>query len=111
MTHQQMNISFAQQARDQGITKAITNADRVHNSWSERCYEYFKTFVRMQKGSFRIEEFRDWVENKIEKPPSLRAYGAITMKAARKGVIQHVGYAKVTNVRAHQANCAVWKRG
>lgn len=108
---QQTQLSFGQQARDKGIEKAITNADRVSPSWSVRAYEFFKTFVRMQNESFRIEEFRDWVEDKIENPPSLRAYGAITMKAARKGIIKHVGYAKVTNVRAHQANCAVWRRG
>lgn len=108
---QQTQLSFGQQARDKGIAKAITNADRVSPSWSGRCYEFFKTFVRMQNEPFKIEEFRDWVEDKIENPPSLRAYGAITMKAARKGIIRHVGYAKVTNIRAHQANCAVWRRG
>lgn len=108
---EQLNISFARTERDKGIEKAKRNADRVHDSWSDRCYDLFRLFVRLKDGSFRIEEFRDWVVNKIEKPPSLRAYGAITMKAARVGLIRHVGYAKVKNARAHMANCAVWKRG
>lgn len=111
MTRTQLDISFGRKARDKGMAKAITHADEVNPSWSERAYEHFKTFVGLQTKPFLIEDFREWVKDMIESPPSLRSFGALTMKAAREGLIKQVGYTKVKNARAHMANCAVWKRG
>lgn len=106
----QLDIFQARQSRDKGMTKAINHADEVSPGWGEVAYDYFKTFVSRQHEPFKIEDFREWVKDFIPAPPSLRSYGVVTMKAARKGLITHVGYAKVKNARAHMANCAVWKR-
>lgn len=108
---QQLDITFARQARDKGIKKAVDHADEVHPSWSQIAYGHFRTYVAQQKGPFLIEEYREWVKDLIEAPPSLRAFGALTMKAAREGLIRQVGFAKVRNERAHMANVAVWRKG
>lgn len=108
---QQLDLTFARQARDKGIKKAIDHADEVHPSWSVRAYGHFRTYVAMQSAPFLIENFRAWVKDLIEAPPSLRAFGALTMKAAREKLIVQVGFAKVKNERAHMANVAVWRKG
>jgi hypothetical protein len=108
---EQLDITFSRRARDKGIKKAIDHADAVHPSWSEIAYGHFRTFVGLQKGTFVIEEFRAWVKDLIVAPPSLRSFGALTMKAAREGLITQVGYTKVKNARAHMANVAMWRRG
>lgn len=111
MIQQQLDITFARKARDKGIKKAVDHADQVNPSWSQIAYGHFRTYVAQQKGPFLIEEFREWVKDLIDTPPSLRAFGALTMKAAREGLIRQVGFAKVRNERAHMANVAVWRKG
>lgn len=111
MSQVQLDITFARKARDKGIKKAVDHADQAHPSWSQIAYGHFRTYVAQQKGPFLIEEYREWVKDLIEAPPSLRAFGALTMKAAREGLIRQVGFAKVRNERAHMANVAVWRKG
>lgn len=107
---QQLDLSFARQARDKGIQKAVTNADRVHESWSDKVYELFKNFIRGNRCEFMAEDFRESVSGMIDAPPSNRAFGGIFMRAAKAGLITRVGYAPVKNWKAHRANASVWKR-
>lgn len=106
----QIQIDFARQARDRGIANAVDHADQVHDSWSEKAYSHFVTFVSLQSNPFTIEMFREWCKDFLPAPPSLRAFGAIPMRAARAGLIGKVGTVQVRNVKAHMANAALWAK-
>lgn len=110
MIQQQLDITFARKARDKGIEKAITNADRVSPSWSEKAYALLKEFLHYHKGEFMGEDFRLSVTNKIESPPHNRAFGGVFMRAAKAGIIERVRYAPVKSVNCHRANASVWRR-
>lgn len=45
-----------------------------------------------------------------EYPPSNRAFGFVSVKAVRSGLIKQVGIKKVRNPIAHCANSALWQR-
>lgn len=86
------------------------HANEVHEGWSEKAYGLFKSFLVLTTGPFKVEDFREWAKNLLPAPPSLRAFGSITVKAKKAGLIRHVGYAQVDNAKAHRANCSLWKR-
>jgi hypothetical protein len=77
--------------------------------WSAKAYAMFLDYIRGKKAHFMCEDFRDAVSDLLPAPPSARAFGGIFMKAARLGLIEHVRYAPVKNVRAHRANASVWR--
>lgn len=107
----QTEINFARQSRDKGIKKAITHADRVHDKWGDRVFEAFKEYlIIMQKQPFQIEDFREWIGDKIPPPPHNRAFGAIVIRAIKAGLIWRAGFAPVKNPKAHRAIGAVWLR-
>jgi len=111
MNHQsQLNITFARQARDNGINQAVNHADEVHEKWSDTAYELLKKFIRAQRSEFFAEDFRFAVTDLIPAPPHNRAYGGIFMRAAKAGLIRRVRYGPVKNVKAHRANASVWKK-
>lgn len=106
----QLNITFAKEARDKGIKRAVENADRVCDNWSARCYGLFKDFINAQRAPFQTETFRHSIAGMIEEPPHARAFGAIVVRAAREGLIKCVGSKPVSNVRAHRCLANVWMR-
>jgi hypothetical protein len=110
MTASQLNIDFARKARDRGIKQAVKHADQAHESWSEKAYGHFVTFVSLQKGTFKVEDFREFSRDVLPDPPSLRAFGALPLRAARAGLIKKVGVEQVRNVKAHMAKAAVWEK-
>jgi len=107
----QLDISFGKKLRDAGIAQAIDHADQYSAGWRQEVYEKLLLFLETRSEPFLAEEFREFAEaNGIESPPSLRAYGAIIVRAAKEEKIRKVGYSQVTNARAHRANCSVWIR-
>lgn len=111
MIQQQLDIFEAREARDKGIEKAKRNADRVSESWSERCYTLLKEFLHTHKGEFMCEMFRAWVVNKISEPPHARSFGGVFMRAAKAQIIERVRYDTVKNVNCHCARASVWRKG
>ena len=108
----QQEIDFAKAARDNGIQQAIDHADEVNPSWSEQAYYALKCFLDDGQGEFLCEEFRQWCEinELIPSPPHNRAYGAVMVRAVKEGLIISMGYAPVTNSKAHRTPATVWKR-
>lgn len=96
--------------RDKGIEKAITHADEVDEKWSDKAFKLFQWWHHtMPAGKqFLMEDFRAAVVNTLPAPPSLRAFGAITLMAKKRGLIKMVGYSPVSNPRAHRAYSTLW---
>lgn len=93
-----------------GMAKALDTANKVSPEWGDRCYWFFKYWIRYQKKPFKIETFREWVKDLIDAPPSLRSFGAIVSKAKKDNLIKHVGFTQVENPKAHSANASLWQR-
>ena len=106
----QLTIDYAKEAKEAGMQRAVKHADQVHDSWSTKAFDLFKSYLVLTSSPFKVEDFREWAKNLLPSPPSLRAFGAITVKAKKAGLIRHVGYAQVENIKAHKANCSLWQR-
>ena len=109
----QTEIEFSRQVTEEGIQRAVDSANRVHENWSDKAYDYLLNFVKTRKKGerFLIEDVRQDATTLVPHPPSYRAWGAIARRAIMEGVIVKVGYRKVKNSRAHQANAAVYIKG
>lgn len=95
-----------------GMNRAIVHADEVVENWSEDAYSMFLKYISQFGSGYRFigEQARTYAEAmKLPKPPSLRAWGAIMVRAAKSGVITKVGYSQVRNSKAHGANCSLWE--
>lgn len=109
----QLSIFSGQTLKEKGMKAALANADRVETGWSERAYQLLIQFLSgMSKDRrFMIEQFRLYAfEHELPSPPSLRAFGSITRRAAVEGKIIRVGFGQVTNPKAHMANSSVWRK-
>lgn len=96
-----------EQLRDTGIQMAV---DHAGDNWKETTWNLFKEFLKDQKEPFLIEEFRSFcaMKDNYQFPPSNRAYGFISVKAVKNGLIKQIGTKKVSNNKAHCANAALW---
>ncbi len=107
----QLDIDFSRKARDKGIQKALDSAEERTPSWKERAYVVLQEYLDViGERQFMTEEFRKFAEEQcgLPSPPSARAYGGPITKASRAGIIKHVGFSAVSNVRAHATPASVW---
>jgi len=83
----------AQTRREEGIVSSILHADRAQPDWPERAFVYLVNYTATHKTPFTIEMFRYWAREKgLDDPPDLRAFGGVTQRAIRRGVIRRVGF-------------------
>lgn len=109
----QVRIEFdrkkARARRDDGINRAVTKADAMHdNEWSTKAYDFLVGYIKINP-VFQVEDVRYASQGIVPPPKSQRAWGAIILKAAKEGLIWQDGYRKVKNVLAHRTPAAVWK--
>lgn len=96
--------------RDYGIATAAASAGEV---WMKKAEAIFKEFLApLPPGRrFMIEQVRAFAyERGLGSPPSERAWGSVTLKIVRDGIISRWGYGQVTNARAHMANATIWQK-
>ena len=102
---------FNQQLSDQeakaGIQKAEDSANQSVENWSELAYNFLKIYLQ-HNHRFMVEDVRKACSGIVPDPPSQRAWGAIIRKAKKNGLISHIGYQNVTNVKAHSTPASVW---
>jgi hypothetical protein len=98
-----------QDLRDRGMKRALQHAEDVEDGWNIKALDFLYVYAKSHPGKFSGEMVRLEAEGTVPKPPCLRAWGGILANAARRGWIRQVGYTKVTNPDAHQANAALWE--
>jgi hypothetical protein len=95
-----------------GMELAVETANAEHPKWSERCWKLFWQWLNKKPRyhEFMIEDFRQdlYKYDLIEKPKSDRAYGFLSKRAVKQGLIMHAGTAKVKNSNAHGTPANVW---
>lgn len=97
-----------------GMELAVETANAEHPKWSERCWQLFYQWLNKKPRyhQFMIEDFRIdlYRYDLIEKPKSDRAFGFLTGKAVRRGLIESCGTQKVKNRKAHATPAGLWRK-
>lgn len=106
----QIQIDFTRQVTNEAIQRAEYSANRAVDDWSQRAMQLFEWFLERTPGDFLIEDFRKDIKGLLPEVPSNRAYGALALRAARRGLIKKVGTGTVTNIKAHRCFASVWRR-
>lgn len=111
-TTPQMSIDYGKIERDKGIAQAVDHANEMTHTWSEDTFSLFKIWLshKVRGHEFLLEQFRNEVGEAIEEPPSLRAFGIISVRAVKAGLIKKIGTAQVKNVKAHKATANLWAK-
>lgn len=97
-------------AADHGIERSAGSADDASPGWTERAVERVREFARGQAGFFTIEQARWVLQQSMEQPPELRAWGAVTRMAMARGFIEKTN----TRAPAYSSNGSekpMWKKG
>lgn len=94
--------------RDEGIKMSVENADKTIKNWSEKAYDFFINYIK-DKEFFMTEDVRVASEDLLETPPSNRAWGAVTVRAKKEGLIESAGFSAVKNPKAHSTPATLWK--
>jgi hypothetical protein len=88
-------IDQAAIARDLGIMRSGSKADRVVPGWQGKALYCLERYLSQlpPRHEFLAEEFVHYASMAgLEDPPDGRAYGSVMQQAARKGLILKVGY-------------------
>jgi hypothetical protein len=104
----QTKLFTAKDFRDEGIQRAIDNANRKEPKWADMAYGFLLGFIMKHK-EFMTEEIRESAEKLIPHPPSKRAWGGVIVRAVKAGLIYRSGYRNTKNIKAHCTPAAVWR--
>ena len=106
----QLELDLASVLRDEGINKALANADKQVLNWSEQAFNLFSEYCDLNQGKeFMTEDMRWFAEERgLPPPPDKRAWGGVTRMAMAKKMIVSNGYAPQKAVNAHKAPKTVW---
>lgn len=102
----QLNFSITESA----IKRAVDHADAIHEGWSEKAYEFFVDYAKINS-RFKTEDVRAASVGVVPEPPHRRAWGGIARKAAHAGIIHNHNNetGKVKNIKAHNCLVQIWK--
>lgn len=99
----------AQELADDGMNRAVDHADALEGGWSERAYSMLLDYAA-QHFEFMTEDVRVWAhEQSLPMPPDGRAWGAVTLRAAKAKMIVVDRYRKTRIPPAHATPRPVWR--
>ena len=106
----QIDIDFdaARAARDAGIAMAIDHADAVEPRWSDYAFAFLTDYALTHE-TFTSEDVREASAGVVTEPPSLRAWGGVFMRAAKRGMLLREGYANARDPKVHCNVVTVWR--
>lgn len=90
------DMARALERRDDGMASSAEHAERAQPGWSERARAYVQRYpiIFGWETPFTMEQARQWAYAMgLDRPPEERAWGAVTQKLVRDGIIEPVGYA------------------
>ena len=94
----QLDIDFARKERDEGITRAVANADGDVPGWSALGFSWVKLFAVMHRGKqFTGRDIVLASRAQVIQPPNDKAWGGPIQKAVREGVIRKCGFTQDPN--------------
>jgi hypothetical protein len=90
-------------ARKKAERGIASSAEHAGKEWQDQAVTAARLFVRWNDKecagtSFTMEEVRTWCSIRIDDPPDLRAWGAVTRRLKSEGIITPTGfYAKAAS--------------
>lgn len=94
-------IAMAQalKARDEGMASSANHAETDAPGWGEMAYTYVKYSSWLRgKDEFTMEAARNYLFLLgLPEPAELRAWGSVTQRLIRDGIIEPVGFAKAAS--------------
>lgn len=110
----QLSITRGEKLARTGLELAVETANAEHTKWSDRCWKLFLVWLQHKPRyhEFMIEDFRAYVYqyDLLEKPQSDRAFGFISKRAVKQGLILSAGMRRVRNEKAHAAIARLWAK-
>lgn len=100
------SMSDAIQARDEGMASSANHAETDTPGWGELAYQIIQqiSYLRVMPGWTMEQASQVAYARGLEVPAERRAWGSVTQRLIRDGIIEPVGYA-----RAASSNSS-WKR-
>ena len=92
----QLPIDFdaARARRDAGMASSLDHAESDTPGWGDHAFALLRQFACLQHKPWTCEQFRAWAyDRSLPKPAEERAFGPVTQRAIRAGLIHRVGYA------------------
>lgn len=91
------SMTGARAKADKGIESARRHAEDDRPGWGDTAQTVLRWFLRRHDQPFTIEEARLWSEaHDLPQPPELRAWGSVTQRALREGLIVKTGGYRAT---------------
>lgn len=89
----QLALDLAVSRGKTGMKRAADHADNDSPGWTERAYQALRSYVegRLHSETFTIEQAREVAGLLVDEPPDGRAWGAVTQRAIRAGLIVRTG--------------------
>ena len=89
----QMTLELAVTRGKRGMQRAADHADDTAPGWTDRAYAALESYVdgRLVTETFTIEQAREVAGLLVDEPPDGRAWGAVTQRAIRAGLIEWTG--------------------
>jgi hypothetical protein len=92
------NMAQALAARDDGISSSSEHAESDAPGWGQRAYATIAMVAKHTDGAWTMEAIRRICYYcGLDKPAEERAFGAVTQRLLRDGIIEPVGYAKAAS--------------
>lgn len=92
------NMAEALKARDEGMASSANHAERDAPGWGERAYQAVcndRWLLSVWTTGFTMDEARSVVYgNGLDKPSEERAWGSVTRRLVRNGVLEPIGFAR-----------------
>ncbi len=102
-------MNEGERLKQEGMQRAIENADSRIANWSISAYNLFLTYLKTVTQPFMAEDFRKFAESKgLETPLTKRAYGPIMVRAKKEKLIKSIGYSHTDNPIAHNNLAGLW---
>lgn len=102
----QLSLDLARSRRDQGMTRAVENADRQSPEWSTLAYSFLLSFARTHQYFISEDVSGASKEQHFPQPPTDRAWGQIYRRAIKAGIIVQDGTGR--SARRHASLCPRW---
>jgi hypothetical protein len=89
-TARQQAYVAAMARRDRGMAQSESSAEFSCAGWIALAVERVRQFAVTHPGAFTVEQMRSVIEADLPQVPELRAWGQVTVQAARLGYIERV---------------------
>jgi hypothetical protein len=96
--------------RDRGMAQSESSAESSCAGWIKLAVDRVRAFASTQTGVFTIEQLRSVVGPELPPVPELRAWGQVTVQAARLGYIERVPKVFLPAASSNSSPKPAWRK-